>query len=149
MQTEIYAKLRRAIDNKLYTISDVMSCEFEFQGFIEKNQQDMTSYLKKYVFDSVKKILSVGELPHINTDFQQYGINTAINDEKLLEYIGKNAYYVINDLDNKRDHVTCYLSLKLIFLNFSFLDEDSLKLISHVKIKSFMGESELGESKKN
>lgn len=149
MQKEIYKKIKRAIDNRLYTISDVMTCEFEFQGFhMKKHETDYKPTLKKYVLQPVKDILSAGELPHINPDFEQYSTDRRIEDEKLLEYIDKNAYYVLSELDKNKYHMSCHVCLKMIFLNLGFLDDEKLELISHMKIKSFMGESELGESKK-
>ena len=149
MQTEIYKKIERAIRHRLYTISDIMACEFEFQGFqLKKHGVDYEHFLRKYVLQQAKSILESGELPHINPDFEHFSTDSKIDDEKLFEYIDKNAYYVLSELDNNRDHVSCLVCLKLLFLNLGFLDKEQLKLISHMKIKSFMGESELGESKK-
>ena len=149
MDTEIYTKLKKAIDNRLYTISDVFDCELTCTGYLsKKTNYDYDVFLKADVIEPVFEILNAGEFPHLNPDFELYNSEREIDKERLLEYLKKSAYYSLNDLDIHRYHIVCSFNVKLIFLNLLAVDEEKLKLISHVKIKSFMGESEFGESKK-
>ena len=114
MSDTIFKALKKSIDNKLYTISDVMELQVTFKGLQDKNKKN-EEFLISEALSCVKNILSTGELPHLNPDFDEYSIDGKIDDEKLVEY----------------------------------LSEEDLKKITYVKIKSFMGESEIGEIKKS
>ena len=148
MSDSLLKTIKKRIDHKFYTISDVMEFQIEFssaQSIGKKEKQ----ILESTVLDSAKHILSVGELPQHNPDFEEYSSDGNIDDKKLLEYLDQNCYYHIQPLDVKSNHVILVLDLKMIFLNFSKLAEDHLKKIPYVKIKSFMGESEIGKKKKS
>lgn len=149
MQEDILESLKKRIDHRLYTISDVLECEFSFEGF-SKTDVDHRDFVSGEILDNVVEVLNTGELPQLNPDYSQYCADNEIriDKEKLLEYIKKNGYYVVNKIDVKRDHVELILSLKLIFLNFRELTDEILEKINYVKVKSFMGESQIGETKK-
>ena len=147
MQEEFFKDLKNRIEHKFYTISDIMGCEFGFEGFSKKSKKNHDDLTRSLVSD-VKSVLSSGELPHLNPDFLEYSADGTIEDDKLFEYIRDNAYYVVEDLDKNNFHVSIFLELRILFLNLSHIDECYLKKINYVKIKSFMGESEIGQSKK-
>ena len=149
MQEDILESLKKRIDHRLYTISDVLECEFSFEGF-SKTGADHRDFVSGEILDIIVEVLNTGELPQLNPDYSQYCADNEIriDKEKLLEYIKKNGYYVVNKIDVKRDHVELILSLKLIFLNFRELTDEILEKINYVKVKSFMGESQIGETKK-
>ena len=149
MQENILESLKKRIDHRLYTISDVLECEFSFEGF-SKTGADHRDFVSGEILDIIVEVLNTGELPQLNPDYSQYCADNEIriDKEKLLEYIKKNGYYVVNKIDVKRDHVELILSLKLIFLNFRELTDEILEKINYVKVKSFMGESQIGETKK-
>ena len=147
MQEEISKKIKRAIDHHLYTISDVMDCEFAFEGLLSKSEPNYKVFLKKEVLETIKCVLELGELPKLNPDFAKYEEEGVINDDKLLEYISKNVYYECNDFDRGSDHIVAIFRVPIIYLNFVEIKEEQYKLISHIKVKSFMGESEIGVSK--
>ena len=161
MQEDILESLKKRIDHRLYTISDVLECEFSFEGF-SKTGADHRDFVSGEILDiivevlntgehfNIVEVLNTGELPQLNPDYSQYCADNEIriDKEKLLEYIKKNGYYVVNKIDVKRDHVELILSLKLIFLNFRELTDEILEKINYVKVKSFMGESQIGETKK-
>ena len=148
MSDTIFKALKKSIDNKLYTISDVMELQVTFKGLQDKNKKN-EEFLISEALSCVKNILSTGELPHLNPDFDEYSIDGKIDDEKLVEYLQKNCYYEIQPLDVKSNYIDLDIKLKKIFLNLMSLSEEDLKKITYVKIKSFMGESEIGEIKKS
>ena len=127
----------------------MLECEFSFEGF-SKTDVDHRNFVSDEILDNIVEVLNTGELPQLNPDYSQYCADNEIriDKEKLLEYIKKNGYYVVNKIDVKRDHVELILSLKLIFLNFRELTDEILEKINYVKVKSFMGESQIGETKK-
>ena len=147
MSDAIFKALKKCIDNKLYTISDTMKVQVRFEGLISKNETK-EKLLTSDAFIMAKRALSVGELPQLNPDFDEYSSDGEINDQKLIEYLKQKCYYEIQPLDVKSDYITLDIWFKMIFLNFSSMSEDDLKQIAYVKIKSFMGEAEIGEIKK-
>ena len=148
MQEEILTAIQRAIDLKLYTISDIMDCELVFESLLSRTEKNESAVLKGEILNAVKEILEAGELPKLNPDFSMYEEDGVIQEEKLLEYIQKNVYYISREFDNTNDHVEAIFNVKLIFLNFVELQKKHIEKISHIKIKSFMGESKIGVSKK-
>ena len=148
MQEEFFKKLKARIDHRFYTISDVMDCEFEFSGFFKKVESGYDNFVTDDIIEGVNRVLMTGELPGLNPEFKNYSVDNELNREKLLEYIRENAYYEISEIDVNNNHVRLLISLKLLFLNFSALSDEDLKKVNHIKIKSFMGEAEIGESKK-
>lgn len=147
MHEEFFKDLKKRIELRYYTISDIMTCEFGFEGFSKKNKKNHDDLTRSLVSD-IKLILSSGELPHLNPDFLEYSTDGIIEDDKLFEYIKSNAYYVVSDLDKSNFHVSVLLDMGILFLNLSQVDEDYLQKINCMKVKSFMGESEIGQSKK-
>lgn len=71
-----------------------------------------------------------------------------LDRKKLVEYIKENSYYVVSNVDVNSNHVTALVDLKLLFLNFMKMQDNDLNKINHVKVNSFMGEAEIGETKK-
>jgi hypothetical protein len=148
MSNTLFKAIKKSIEHKLYTISDIMEFQIELSGSIDINKSGK-HFMISNMLSRLKKILSTGELPQINPDFDEYSVEGSINDEKLFEYLHRNCYYEIQQLDVKSNYVTLKLNLKMIFLNFIDLSEEDLKCITYVKIKSFMGESEIGEKKES
>lgn len=148
MSGSLLKAIKKRIDHKLYTISDVMEFQVVFHGSYDINKSPR-HFLKNVVLDNIRNFLSIGELPQLNPDFQYYSNEEEIDDEKLFEYLDKNCYYEIQQLDVKSNHLILTLDLKMIFLNFARLSDDNLEKITYVKVKSFMGESEIGEKKKS
>jgi len=148
MPDTLLRAIKKRINHKLYTVSDVMELQVVFSGPYDINKSPK-HFLKSTVLRSVKDFLTVGELPQLNPDFQYYSNEGEIDDKKLLEYLDKNCYYEIQQLDVKSNHLILTLDLKMIFLNFARLSDDNLEKITYVKVKSFMGESKIGEKKKS
>jgi len=147
MSEEFFDVLKKRIEHRFYTISDIMSCEFSFEGFSKKSKKNHHDLIHSFVSD-IRNILSAGELPHLNPGFSEYSTDGIIEDGKLFEYVKNNAYYLVNDLDKNNFHVSILLNLVILFINLPDVDEDYLRNINCVNINSFMGESEIGESKK-
>ena len=148
MPDTLLRAIKKRINHKLYTVSDVMELQVVFSGPYDINKSPK-HFLKSTVLHSIKDFLSIGELPQLNPDYQYYSNEGEIDDKKLLEYLDKNCYYEIQQLDVKSNHLILTLDLKMIFLNFARLSDDNLEKITYVKVKSFMGESKIGEKKKS
>ena len=148
MSNTLLKALKRCIEHKLYTISDVMEFQIKLSGSCDINKS-AKEFLTADMYSRLKNVLSIGELPQLNPDFDEYSTKAGIDDEKLVEYLHQNCYYELQQFDIKSNYVTLKLDLKMIFLNFMNLSEEDLKCITYVKIKSFMGESEIGEKEKS
>ena len=148
MPDTLLRAIKKRINHKLYTVSDVMELQVVFSGPYDINKSPK-HFLKSTVLHSIKDFLSIGELPQLNPDYQYYSNEGEVDDKKLLEYLDKNCYYEIQQLDVKSNHLILTLDLKMIFLNFARLSDDNLEKITYVKVKSFMGESKIGEKKKS
>ena len=146
MESTIFDTLKEKIQSKYYTISDVMTCHFSFIDVVPTGckQED---YVTENILNAAKNALDVGELPSLNPDFEDYSNDGQIEDKKLSEYILKNCYIHLKDLDVNNDYLTLGVDFKILFLNMASLKDETLMLIQHVKIKSFMGEFEIGEKK--
>ncbi len=144
MEHEILDVLKTRIKHRAYTISDIMDFEIAFDGTLSTKSSGQ-DFLKTKGLGEIKNVLSVGELPNLNPDFSQYATDGLIDDEKLFEYLRKNCYYETQQLDVKSNYWKLRVNLKTLFLNFCSLDEKYLERINYVKIKSFMGESEIGK----
>jgi hypothetical protein len=144
MSSAIFDILKQRVEQRYYTISDIMNFKMKLSGSYPKDK-DAKHFLKSELDSRLKNVLSLGELPHLDPDFAEYSTDGAIDDQKLLEYLDKNCYYKIQQLDVRSNYVELSVSLKKIYLNFVELSEQDLEKIFYVKIKSFMGEFEIGE----
>lgn len=147
MQGELLEALKLRIDQRYYTISDILTCEFEFSGLVNI-EAEASDIISGGVLDNIADILFVGELPQLNPDFSHYSHEQKLDRKKLVEYIKENSYYVVSNVDVNSNHVTALVDLKLLFLNFMKMQDNDLNKINHVKVNSFMGEAEIGETKK-
>lgn len=146
MESTIFTKIKEKIQGKYYTDSDIMTCQFEFFDKVPVGCES-SEHVTEKILKTVHKIVSAGELPFLNPDFEKYGTDKKIDDEKLSEYIRNNCYIRLRELDVNYDHITSIVELKILFLNLRSLEETEIELIQHIKIKSFMGEFEIGEKK--
>ena len=129
MKNSFLGELKDKIEKNLYTISDIMNCEFRLEAIKNKDNASEKSFLKKDIMPGIKNVLSAGELPALNTDFENYSKDGIIDDDLLAEYIDRIAYYVHRDLDISKTHVTVSVPLKIIFLNLKSLSDDQLNKI--------------------
>lgn len=71
MQGELLEALKLRIDQRYYTISDILTCEFEFSGLVNI-EAEASDIISGGVLDNIADILFVGELPQLNPDFSHY-----------------------------------------------------------------------------
>ena len=149
MKSQFLLQLKDKMKAQLFAESDVVTAVFSYSFLHPKTEKKYKNSIKQHVLDHVVEALSVGELPQLNPTFSDNLLPNSqeLDKESLLEFITNNCYYSTQELDINNDYVEITVLIEMLFMNFVHLKDDILTSIDSVRIKSFLGEFQIGQKK--